>query len=163
MQQWQHTFRSTSRPSLTGSAEDFDTGHWDPTSFQHPQLHTGRWTSFTDPGSAVTNKLSLRAGISCQIGKAASSSGKLTSRLWDNSKGHPYKGVQPLCPYGSRIWIPYSHTQHSLKSFSCAAWNASLTSPPGESTARHQIISPGRLYVELASILHDKGFCKQDL
>lgn len=81
-------------------------------------------SSFTYLGSTITSNLSLDAEVSSRIGKAASTFGKLTSRVWENSKLtiHTKVRVYRACVvstllYGSEAWTPYAHHERRLNSF----------------------------------------------
>lgn len=81
-------------------------------------------STFTYLGSTITNNLSLDAEISSRIGKAASTFGKLTARVWDNGQltAHTKVQVYRACVistllYGSEAWTLYSYQERRLNSF----------------------------------------------
>ena len=80
--------------------------------------------TFTYLGSTITDNLSLDTELSCRIGKAASTFGKLTARVWDNSKLTIRTKVQvyracviSTLMYGSETWTLYSHQERRLNNF----------------------------------------------
>ncbi|CAJ1079366.1 hypothetical protein D4764_04G0009700 [Xyrichtys novacula] len=74
--------------------------------------------TFTYLRSTFTDNLSLNAELSGCIGKAASTFGKLTNRVWNNGKltVHTKVQVNRACVistllYGSKSWTLYSHQE----------------------------------------------------
>jgi len=79
---------------------------------------------FTYLGSIISDNLSLDAEINKRIGKAAATSGRLTTRVWENPKlTIPTKmSVYNTCIvstllYGSETWTTYSKQERKLNSF----------------------------------------------
>ena len=79
-------------------------------------------STFTYLGSTITDNLSLDTELSSRIGKAASTFGKLTERVWDNGKLSVHTRVQvyracfvSTLLYGSEAWtlicIPRAEAQ----------------------------------------------------
>lgn len=79
---------------------------------------------FTYLGSTITDNLSLDAEISKRIGKAATTLGRLSSRVWDNpkltipTKMAVYKAcIVSTLLYGSETWTTYAKQERKLNSF----------------------------------------------
>ena len=79
---------------------------------------------FTYLGSTISDNLSLDSEISKRIGKAATTLGRLTTRVWENpkltipSKMAVYKAcIISSLLYGSETWTTYSKQERKLNSF----------------------------------------------
>ena len=79
---------------------------------------------FTYLGSTISDNLSLDAEINKRIGKAASTLGRLTTRVWENQKltTSTKMAVYNACIistllYGSETWTTYSRQERKLNSF----------------------------------------------
>ena len=79
---------------------------------------------FTYLGSTISDNLSLDAEINKRIGKAATTLGRLTSRVWENKKltTSTKMAVYNACIistllYGSETWTTYSRQERKLNSF----------------------------------------------
>jgi hypothetical protein len=75
-------------------------------------------------GSIVTSNLSLDDEINARIGKAATTFGRLSKRVWRNkkltqqTKFHVYQAcVISTLPYGSQTWTSYSRQEKRLNTF----------------------------------------------
>ncbi len=86
---------------------------------------------FTYLGSTISNNLSLDAKINKHIGKAATTLGRLTTRVWGNSKLSTSTkiAVYNACIvstllYGSKTWTTYTNQERRLTSFHlrCLRW-----------------------------------------
>lgn len=79
---------------------------------------------FTYLGSTISDNLSLDVEISQRIGKAATTLGRLTSRVWENPKltAATKMAVYQACIistllYGSESWTTYAKQERKLNSF----------------------------------------------
>ena len=79
---------------------------------------------FTYLGSTITDNLSLDVEINKRIGKAVTTLGRLTSRVWENpkltiaTKMSVYNAcVVSTLLYGSESWTTYAKQEHKLNSF----------------------------------------------
>ena len=79
---------------------------------------------FTYLGSTISDNLSLDAEINKRIGKAATTLGRLTTRVWENQKltTSTKVAVYNACIastllYGSETWTTYSKQERKLSSF----------------------------------------------
>ena len=79
---------------------------------------------FTYIGSTISDNLSLDVGINKRIGKAATTLGRLTLRVWENSKltNSTKMSVYNACVistllYASESWTTYAKQKHKLNSF----------------------------------------------
>ena len=75
-------------------------------------------------GSTITDNLSLDAEVSQCIGKAATTLGRLTTRVWENPKlsTTTKMAVYNICTintllYGSEVWTTYAKQEQRLNSF----------------------------------------------
>ena len=79
---------------------------------------------FTYLGSTITDNLSLDAELNKRIGKAATTLGRLATRVWENpklttkTKVVVYNAcVVSTLQYGSEAWTTYSKQEQKLNSF----------------------------------------------
>ena len=79
---------------------------------------------FTYLGSTITDNLSLDAELNKRIGKAATTLGRLATRVWENTKltTKTKMAVYNACVvstllYGSEAWTTYSKQERKLNSF----------------------------------------------
>jgi len=73
---------------------------------------------FTYLGSTITDNLSLDAELNKRIGKAATTVGRLATRVWENSKMAVYNAwVVSTLLYGSEAWTTYSKQGQKLNNF----------------------------------------------
>ena len=73
---------------------------------------------FTYLGSTITDNLSLDAELNKRIGKAATTVGRLATRVWENSKMAVYNAwVVSTLLYGSEAWTTYSKQGQNLNNF----------------------------------------------